>query len=182
MKVKVFNTGTNQLPAESTPFSAAKDIRANLKLVSNKFIFDGFLTTVTLNSETGLYENAEMSTENDKLGLVLYPGGRALIPSGLFMEIPDGYSMDVRPRSGLALKYGMEIVNSPGLIDPDYRGDVGIIIKNGGTKTILIVDGERVAQIKLVKDIPFEWESVESKEDLIPTVRGEGGFNHTGTK
>ena len=181
MKIKVYNAGSNELPAESTPFSAAKDIRVNIKLVNSSLIYGGYITSVGKDVQTGYDNPDDIEEEANKLALILHPNGRALIPSGLYMEIPNGYSLDVRPRSGLALKYGIEIVNSPGLIDPDYRGDVGIIIKNGGNKTIIIVDGERVAQVKLVKDVPFEWESVESKENLLPTVRGEGGFNHTGT-
>jgi dUTP pyrophosphatase len=187
MKIKVFKATSNFLPTVSTPFSAAKDIRADLSLVNKGLIFDcnmGFthhsVNTGFIEGDMPLYEYRR--TEDDKLAIVIKPNGRALIPSGLFVEIPDGYSMDIRPRSGLALKYGMELVNSPGLIDPDYRGDVGVIVKNGGNKPIVIVDGERIAQMKISKDVEFEWEPVHSKLDLSETVRGEGGFNSTGTK
>ena len=184
-KVKVLNTGENALPSESTPKSSAKDIRANVSLINRELIFNADIKTVHKTVKTGFLPDRYpdiVDTKSLVKALVILPGGRALIPSGLYMQLPEGHSMDVRPRSGLALKYGLEIVNSPGLIDEDYRGDVGIIVKNGGDRSIIIIDGERIAQIKLVKDVPFEWDSVTTKEELSDTVRGEGGFNSTGTK
>lgn len=184
IKVKVYNAGNNELPTESTPFSAAKDIRARIEAIDPKFLFNGFITSVSANTKTGFTSEIKSLIEQKDavLALVLHPGGRVLIPSGLTMEIPEGYSMDVRARSGLALKYGLEVVNGPGLIDSDYRGDVGIILKNGGSEPIIIVNGERIAQVKLNKDVPFEWEPVDDKSKLSSTVRGDGGFNSTGTK
>ena len=180
-KVKVFNPTGIKVPIESTPKSSAKDIRANLSLVKREHIKHGYLIHLDSSVTTSHYATDSQGDE-ERLCLVLEPGGRALIPSGLKIQLPEGFSMDVRPRSGLSLKYGVEIVNSPGLIDEDYRGDVGVIVKNGGRNSISIVDGERIAQIKINKDYTFEWEPVENESDLSSTVRGEGGFNSSGTK
>ena len=191
MIVKVFNAGGNKLPEKSTPVSAAKDVRACLTLIDENYIKGGRIVEVPASYTTGLSNISVKDMSQDptiKTGettvkaLVLIPGGRALIPSGLTVELPSGFSMDVRPRSGLALKYGIELVNSPGLIDNDYRGDVGVIVKNGGFQNIQIIDGERIAQLKLSNDLEFEWETVASKEDLSTTVRADGGFNSSGTK
>lgn len=185
-KVKVFNPTGIELPQISTPKSAAKDIRANLALVKPELCFDADIAYVFDTIKTGLYDrNTDTFKDpapNLVLAIVIYPNGRVLIPSGLKMELPEGFHMDVRPRSGLALKYGVELVNSPGLIDEDYRGDVGIILKNGGEETIIIVDKDRIGQIMLAPDYPFGWEEVDSEEDLESTERGEGGFSSTGTK
>ena len=191
MIVKVHNAGLNSLPEKSTPASAAKDIRAAIGLIDPKFIFHGRIVEVPSHYTTGLSNISVVNHNTDPVikdgettvkALILTPGGRALIPSGLTVELPSGFSMDVRPRSGLALKFGIELVNSPGLIDEDYRGDVGVIVKNGGTQNIQIIDGERIAQIKLSNDLEFDWEIVASKEDLSTTVRADGGFNSSGTK
>lgn len=183
IKVKVFNPTNAALPKRATKASAARDIRANLDLVNPKFVFAGFIDMLDKSVETGIAGNIiGRSGDQSKKVLVLNPGGRALIPSGLKIEIPEGYSMDVRPRSGLALKYGIGILNSPGLIDQDYRGDVGVIVINLGTDPIVIVDGERIAQVKLQHDVDFEFDVVETEDELAITDRGAGGFNSTGTK
>lgn len=104
---------------------------------------------------------------------------RCLIPTGLKLEIPFGYEIQVRPRSGLALKNGVTLLNSPGTIDSDYRGEIGIILINLGKEDFVINPGERVGQIVLQKVYKMEFEEVE---ELSETVRAEGGFGHTGKR
>ncbi len=109
--------------------------------------------------------------------VVMEPGARALIPTGLFLEIPVGYEGQVRPRSGLALKRGLTVLNAAGTIDADYRGDVGVLLINHGREAFTVEDGMRVAQMVVARYSQFEWESVE---DLDETARGAGGFGSTG--
>ena len=109
--------------------------------------------------------------------VVLQPGDRALIPTGIKMALPDGYEAQIRPRSGLAYKHGITVLNSPGTIDADYRGDVGVLLINHGREAFTVADGMRVAQMVVAQYSQFEWESVE---DLDETARGAGGFGSTG--
>ena len=109
--------------------------------------------------------------------VVLQPGDRALIPTGIKMALPDGYEAQIRPRSGLAYKHGITVLNSPGTIDADYRGDVGVLLINHGREAFTVEDGMRVAQMVVAQYSQFEWESVE---DLDETARGTGGFGSTG--
>ena len=111
--------------------------------------------------------------------IVLKPMQRTLVPTGLFMEIPEGYEGQVRPRSGLAIKHGITVLNTPGTIDADYRGEVKIILVNLSDTDFVINSGERVAQIVFAKCEQME---VVNAETLSETERGEGGFGHTGTK
>ena len=109
--------------------------------------------------------------------IVLRPGERALIPTGLVLEIPPGCEGQVRPRSGLALRHGVGILNSPGTIDSDYRGEVGVILVNLGESPFPIRRGDRIAQLVFARVEPIEW---EESETLAETGRGEGGFGSTG--
>lgn len=109
--------------------------------------------------------------------VVLQPGDRALIPTGIKMALPDGYEAQIRPRSGLAYKHGITVLNSPGTIDADYRGDVGVLLINHGREAFTVEDGMRVAQMVVAQYSQFQWESVE---DLDETARGAGGFGSTG--
>ena len=102
---------------------------------------------------------------------------RVIIPTGLFMEIPPGYEAQVRPRSGLAAKHGITVLNAPGTIDADYRGEVGVILVNCSADSFIINDGERVAQLVVARHEQVDWEEVEI---LGETERGAGGFGHTG--
>lgn len=111
--------------------------------------------------------------------VVVSPGQVKLIPTGLYVAIPAGYEGQVRPRSGLALKHGITLVNSPGTIDSDYRGEVGIIIGNIGSEPYTIERGCRIAQLVIA---PVTQAEVEVVESLDETVRGAGGFGHTGTR
>ena len=109
--------------------------------------------------------------------IVLQPLERTLVPTGLFMALPAGYEAQVRPRSGLAIKKGITVLNSPGTIDADYRGEVGVILVNLSNEDFVIEDGERIAQMVIARYEQVEWEAVEA---LTDTERGAGGFGHTG--
>lgn len=111
--------------------------------------------------------------------IVLKPLDRVLVKTGLFLEIPEGYEAQVRPRSGLALKKGITVLNSPGTIDADYRGEVGVILINLSNEDFTIEDGERIAQVVFAQVEQAEWINVET---LTETERGEGGFGSTGVK
>ena len=102
---------------------------------------------------------------------------RRLIPTGLFIALPEGYEAQVRPRSGLALKQGIGVLNSPGTIDADYRGEIGVILVNLSSEPVVINDGDRIAQMVIARHEQAEWNVVEV---LSETERGAGGFGHTG--
>ena len=114
--------------------------------------------------------------------VVLEPGQRTLVPTGLHLALPQGFEAQVRPRSGLAYKHGVTVLNSPGTIDADYRGDVGVILINHGTDAFTVENGERIAQLVLARYERVEWDLIESVEQLPASVRGQGGFGHTGTR
>lgn len=109
--------------------------------------------------------------------ITLSPLERALVPTGLRIELPNGYEAQIRPRSGLAYKHGITVLNAPGTIDADYRGDVGVILVNLGQEPFVIQPGERIAQMVVAKYEQVQWKDVAT---LGETVRGEGGFGHTG--
>lgn len=111
--------------------------------------------------------------------VVLPPLGRALIPTGLYLEIPEGYEVQVRPRSGLAARHGITVLNAPGTIDSDYRGEVKVILVNLSQEPFGIEPGERVAQLVLARHEVIEWEQADSLDE---SGRGQGGFGSTGTK
>ena len=114
---------------------------------------------------------------NIEAPIVLEKGARALVPTGIKLALPDGYEAQIRPRSGLAYKHGMTVLNSPGTIDADYRGDVGVLLINHGNDAFIIEDGMRVAQMVVAQYTQFTWDTVN---DLDDTSRGEGGFGSTG--
>ena len=107
----------------------------------------------------------------------LKPLERKLIPTGLFIALPKGYEAQLRPRSGLAIKYGITLLNAPGTIDADYRGEIGVILINLSTETFVINDGERICQLIVTSHEQIAWELEESLDE---TERGAGGFGHTG--
>lgn len=109
--------------------------------------------------------------------VVLKPLQRCLIPTGLYMALPIGYEAQVRPRSGLAIKKGITVLNSPGTIDADYRGEICVILVNLSSEEFVIEDGERIAQMVIARHEQVEWETVDTLGD---TERGAGGFGHTG--
>lgn len=139
---------TLPLPRYETPGSAGADLRANFP------------------------------PEMREAGLCLAPGERALVPTGLRVAIPEGYEIQLRPRSGLALKRGLTLPNAPGTIDSDYRGPLGVILLNAGREEIVIAHGDRIAQMVLAPVVQAEF---EISETLDATGRGAGGFGSTGT-
>jgi dUTP pyrophosphatase len=160
MKIKVFNNSFNALPEYATIGSACVDLKASFSELDKEF-------------------KGELFT---KLADIIYlmPKGRVLIPTDLYTAIPKGYELQIRPRSGLAINYGISIVNCTGTIDEDYRGNIGIILINHGSKTFEIKSGDKIAQAKLSKVEKIEWEEVYGKDKLSITERGEGGYGSTG--
>lgn len=134
------------------------------------------------------HSNPEYSTEfsagmdlraNLDSPIVLKPLERTMVPTGLFIELPKGFEAQIRPRSGLAIKKGISVLNTPGTIDADYRGEINVILVNLSNEEFIINDGERICQMVVAKHETVVWEQVEVLEE---TVRGAGGFGHTGTK
>ncbi len=111
--------------------------------------------------------------------ILLRPMERRIVPTGLYIALPAGYEAQVRPRSGLALKHGITVLNSPGTIDADYRGEIGVLLINLSDKDFVITDGERIAQMVIARHEQGEFEIVD---ELDTTERGEGGYGHTGVK
>ncbi|MDR1811112.1 MAG: dUTP diphosphatase [Prevotella sp.] len=109
--------------------------------------------------------------------LTLKPLERALVPTGLFIELPQGYEAQIRPRSGLAIKHGITVLNSPGTIDADYRGEIRVILVNLSAQDFVIQDGERICQMVIAAHEHVEWQPVA---EIADTARGAGGFGHTG--
>lgn len=111
--------------------------------------------------------------------IILKPMQRCLVPTGLYIALPEGFEAQVRPRSGLAIKKGITVLNSPGTIDADYRGEICVILVNLSTEDFVIENGERIAQMVIARHEQVEWEAVEILDE---TERGAGGFGHTGKK
>ena len=116
---------------------------------------------------------------NEEYIISIQPFGRKLIQTGIHIELPQGYEAQIRPRSGLALKKGLTVLNSPGTIDSDYRGEIGVILYNSSSDTAVVEPGERIAQMVIAKYEQVELVDVNS---LNETDRGDGGYGHTGTK
>jgi len=114
-----------------------------------------------------------------EVSVTLQPGERRLIPTGLHIALPQGLEAQVRPRSGLAYKHGVTVLNSPGTIDADYRGDVGVILINHGQEAFTVAPGDRIAQLVVARYERFAWTPVEALDE---TARGAGGFGHSGQK
>ena len=168
MKINVINISNNQLPQYETPQSAGLDIRADF-------------SRVTPQNPIKIFGEGEIifAGEGHPITMLrLEPGSRALIPTGIFTAIPKGYEVQLRPRSGLAIKKGLNLINCLGTIDADYRAEWGIPLVNQGLETVWIENGERICQAILNKVEQIEWNVVES---LDKTERN-GGFGSTGTK
>ena len=129
------------------------------------------------NYETALSAGMDLRANLDE-PVLLKSLERALIPTGLFIELPEGYEAQIRPRSGLAIKKGISLVNSPGTIDADYRGEIKIIMINLSNDEFIVHNGERIAQMIISQHEKAQWIEVET---LNETLRGEGGFGHSGT-
>lgn len=160
MKVQVINLSNNELPKYSIEGSAGMDLRADFSRISKE-------NPLTVYGDVDYTEQIEVT---------LYPGSRMLIPTGLKIALPEGYEARIQPRSGLALKNGISIVNTPGCVDANYRGEIGIILINHGLKPFTIKHGDRVAQMIVSKTEYVEFEQVEELDD---TNRGSGGFGST---
>ena len=130
------------------------------------------------NYETNESAGMDLRANLEK-AITLKPLERTLVKTGLFMELPKGYEAQVRPRSGLAYKKGVTVLNSPGTIDADYRGEIGVILINLSGEDFIIEDGERVAQMVIAKHEQVDWQQAV---ELIETQRGAGGFGSTGLK
>ena len=111
--------------------------------------------------------------------VTLHPMERRLIPTGLHIALPEGYEAQVRPRSGLALKHGLTVLNTPGTIDADYRGEIGVVLINLSDQDFVVNDGERIAQLVIAR---YEQAELVVVDELDETERGEGGYGHTGVK
>jgi len=116
---------------------------------------------------------------NIEEAVILKPLQRELIPTGIYMALPDGYEAQVRPRSGLALKHGITVINTPGTIDADYRGEIGVVLVNLSDTEFTVNPGERIAQMVIAK---YEQATLQEVEQLDDTERGAGGYGHTGVK
>ena len=127
-------------------------------------------------SQTPLSAGLDIRANLDE-SITLPPLERALVPTGLYVELPEGHEMQIRPRSGLAAKHGITVLNSPGTIDADYRGEIKVILVNLSNTPFEIVPGERIAQAVVAQHATIEWETVE---ELGSTERGAGGFGSTG--
>lgn len=171
MEVKVYNVSQNELPKYETDLAAGLDVRADFSRISETNLLKVYGDTEFL-----------FETDNHKAMLRLEPGSRVLIPTGLYVSIPEGYEIMVRPRSGLALKSGITVLNTPGCVDADYRGEIGVILINNGLTSFWIEDQERIAQLILNKVERVDWVEVNSKKELGSTARGDGGFGHTNNK
>ncbi len=143
--------------------------KLNVKIV-NKSKHDLPSYSTILSAGMDLRANIETSVK-------LKPLERTIIPTGLFIELPQGYEAQIRPRSGMAIKHGLSVLNSPGTIDADYRGEIGVIIANLSADEYTIEDGERICQMVVAKHETVSWTVVD---DLSETERGAGGFGHTG--
>lgn len=161
INILVVNKSSNELPKYAHEGDAGFDLRADVFGVIN----DDFLFNATLDK----YENT----------VTINPGGRALIPTGLHMAIPEGYELQVRPRSGLALKKGITIVNTPGTVDAPYRGNIGVILMNSGTEPFVVCQGDRIAQGVLNK---VEKANFIKTDSLDNTDRGDSGYGKSGVK
>ena len=164
MKIQVINKSGNELPKYETTQSAGMDLRADLWSINEKFLYDARV----VRREDGTIDH-----------IVIETGGRALIPTELYTAIPKGYEVQIRPRSGLALKHGVTVLNTPGTIDADYRNGWGVILMNNDLRnSFKVYQGDRIAQAVLAKVEQIEWQEVS---ELDSTDRGLGGFGSTGS-
>ena len=167
MKVSVINKSNNPLPKYETTGSSGVDVRADFSRVS-------------VDNPIKVWGDCEIifAGENHATTLLrLDPGARALIPTGMFTAIPEGYEIQVRPRSGLAAKNGITVLNTPGTIDSDYRGEVKVILINLGKDAFAVNNGDRIAQLIVA---PVTQGVFEQTSELDSTERGAGGFGSTG--
>lgn len=183
MKVKVVNKSLNPLPKYETKGAAGMDARASFRYMKPEDIKQyGTQVVYTMGTEDW-YSISDTTKPVESIPYIksisLQPGSRMLIPTDLYVEIPEGYEIQVRMRSGLALKEGLILVNGIGTIDSDYRNGIGVIIMNISNKPVDIHDGDRICQFVLNKVEQIDWEEVDTLEE---TDRNTGGFGSTGLK
>lgn len=158
IKVNVINKSKNPLPEYATLGSAGLDLRADLTSINEEF-----------------FNNVAFDEKRNTL--LIFPKGRCLIPTGLYVELPEGYELQIRPRSGLALREGVTVLNTPGCVDCDYRGEIGVILTNTGEDVFEVKTGDKICQAILATVEKIHWTEVDKLGD---TDRGEGGFGHSG--
>ena len=171
MKVQIYNNSNNPNPEYTKFTDAGADIRADFSRVSPE-------------NPIKVYGEGEIVFAGEghpKTMLRIEPGSRALIPTGIYTAIPEGYEVQLRPRSGLAIKKGLNLINCIGTIDSSYKNEWGLPVANQGLESIWIEDGERICQAVLNKIEHIDWENVKSITDLSGSDRG-GGFGHSGSK
>lgn len=160
INIPVINKSNNELPKYAHKGDAGFDLRANIEEIENSnYLFN----TIKFSNTT----------------IIINPGGRALIPTGLYMAIPEGYELQIRPRSGLALKHGITVLNTPGTIDAVYRGNIGVILINHGTEPFIVEHGDRIAQGVLNK---VEEANLIEVDSLDETDRADSGYGKSGVK
>ena len=161
MKINVINKSTNALPTYAKPGDSGMDLRADFT--------------------HGLVEDYMVgaAVDGERETLIIFSGGRCLIPTGLYTSFPPGYEIQVRPRSGLALKQGIIVLNTPGTIDSGFRSEIGVILMNLSDEPFEIQHGDRIAQAVLAKVSLIEWNEVESLDE---SDRGKGGLGSSGVK
>lgn len=169
MIVPIFNNSNNNFPQYSNPTDAGCDLRADFSRISPD-------NPLKIYGDGGII----FAGEGHPLTLLrLEPMARAIIPTGLFIAIPEGYEIQIRPRSGLAIKKGLNLINCVGTIDSGYRSEIGIPVVNQGFETIWIEDGERIAQAVLNKFEKIEWENKSLSEIQSIGINRGGGFGHS---
>lgn len=171
MKIQIKNISQNPLPTYEAKGSAGMDIRADFSRIDKDFLYKN-----PDDYKPYQCENFAFIENDGNITVELPPHTRALIPTGIHIALPEGYEAQIRPRSGLALKHGITICNTPGTIDNGYLNEIGIILLNTSDKSFEINDGERIAQMVINKIETAEWEEVN---ELTGYDRG-GGFGHTG--
>lgn len=160
INIPVINKSNNELPKYAHKGDAGFDLRANIEEIENSnYLFN----TIKFKDTT----------------IIINPGGRALIPTGLYMAIPEGYELQIRPRSGLALKHGITVLNTPGTIDAVYRGNIGVVLINHGTEPFIVEHGDRIAQGVLNK---VEEANLVEVDSLDETDRADSGYGKSGVK
>lgn len=140
-----------------------------VQIINNSF---NALPEYALVGDSGM----DLRSDEDDI-VILLPGERTLIKTGLFVQLPDGYEFQIRPKSGMVLKYGITVLNTPGTIDANYIGEIGVILYNASDRDYAVAPGDKVAQMVLQQVPKVEWEEVE---ELSDTNRGDGGYGHTG--
>ncbi len=184
MKVKIVNNSSFENPKYETVGAAGMDLKADFACLNDenylsKFPHIGVILPIYGKAIDLEIEDVVRESILPIEGIILQPQARAIIPTNIFIQLPEDVEAQIRPRSGLSFKKGLTLTNSPGTIDEDYRGNIGIIVSNFTDKAIEILHGERIAQVVFNKIEKIEWEDVE---ELDTTTRGSGGFGHTGEK